>query len=83
MTVNFSAASNIVNPNPIKFPEHPWIVASDDPRNGGITGNIGKFDKPITGACEERPTMTDPVTGEKVYVDVWNRENTPNICYMA
>ncbi len=73
-------------PTVMRFPTSPWIVASDDPKDGGITGTLGKHDKPIPGACEERPTMIDPKTGELVYVDVYLKEQhkgKPWICYMA
>ena len=38
----------------------------------------------IPGACEERPVMVDPETGERVYVDVYRQEHMPPyICYEA
>ena len=82
MTVNFSSASNIVSPHKPQFPTNPWIVASDGPETGGITGTLGEFDKPLPGACEERPKMTVPVTGEEIYISEWLKEQ-PGICYMA
>ena len=85
-TTALAGTNSIVNPNPMKFPTHPWIIASDDPRNGGISGTLGKFDKPNPWACEERPKMIDPETGEWVYVDVYKKEHqqdNPVICYMA
>lgn len=53
------------------------IGACDSPEDGGIGGNLGREDKPIIGACEERPTMIDPETGEIVYVDVYRQEQFP------
>ncbi len=58
-------------------------VGCDLPEDGGITGNIGKHDKPVPGAMEERPVMIDPKTGEKVYVDEYLKEHRPNVCYLA
>ena len=85
-TTALVGTNSIVSTKPINFPTNPWIIASDDPRNGGITGTLGKEDKPIPGACEERPKMIDPKTGEWVYVDVYLKEqqqDKPGICYMA
>ncbi len=85
-TTALAGTTSIVSTKPIKFPTNPWIIASDDPQNGGISGTLGKFDKPNPWACEERPTMIDPKTGELVYVDVYMKEHQqdkPWICYMA
>lgn len=85
-TTALARTNSIVNTNPMKFPNIPWVVVSDDPRNGGISGTLGKFDKPHPWACEERPTMIDPETGELVYVDVYEMEHQqdkPWICYTA
>lgn len=85
-TTALAGTTSIVNPNPMRFPTSPWIVASDGPETGGISGTLGRHDKPIIGACEERPTMIDPETGELVYVDVYRKEHQqdrPWICYMA
>ncbi len=71
---------NIVG-NPPSLPNRPWIHVCDDPRNGGITGNK-RQDKPNPWVLEERPTMTDPKTGDRVYIDDYMK-NKPTICYMA
>ena len=47
------------------------VYGCDLPQNGGISGNLGRNNKPIPGACEERPAKYDPKTGEMVYVDQW------------
>lgn len=76
----------ITSTKPIMFPKSPWIIASDGPETGGISGTLGKFDKPNPWVCEERPKMIDPETGEWVYVDVYNKEHQkdkPWICYTA
>jgi hypothetical protein len=71
---------NIVGNQP-SLPRNPWIHVCDDPRNGGITGNIGQ-NIPKPWVLEERPTMTNPITGERVYIDEFMK-NRPEICYMA
>lgn len=61
-------------------------VGCDLPENGGIGGNLGKHDKPIPGACEERTTIINPETGEREYLDVYlkeQRESQPYISYYA
>ncbi len=47
----------------------PFMVTSDGPETGGISGTLGKNDKPLLGACEERPSTIDPQTGERIYID--------------
>ena len=81
----------IVNPKKDDSSENTSIwnfkkpsLGCDLPENGGITGNLGKDDKPIPGACEERPVIIDPKTGEKVYLDEYMKENMPSfISYEA
>ena len=55
---------------PYRYPP----VGCDLPQNGGISGNLGRHNKPIPGACEERPAMYDPKTGEMVYVDEYYKQ---------
>ena len=57
--------NGFVSTQPYPYP----TIGCDLPQNGGISGNLGKHNKPIPEACEERPAMYDPKTGEKVYVD--------------
>ena len=69
----------------VEFPRNQ-IPPCDGTEDGGYTGTLSNFDVPIWGACEERPTMTDPETGERVYIDVYDKEHTqdkPWICYNA
>jgi len=74
------SAASIVSPNR----DYSFIrgIGCDTPETGGISGDLGRYDKPIPNACEERPAQTDLRTGEKVYVDKL-LENNPSICYMA
>lgn len=85
--------NNIVG-KPIEFPKNPLIIASDAPSTGGISGTLGKFDKPHPGALEERPKVYDPQKGDWVYADEllqnvpWIKSGAmfnakPHICYTA
>lgn len=59
-------------------------VGCDLPEDGGISGTLGKFNKPMPGACEERPTTYDWKTGQNVYLDEYLKNlNNPHVCYMA
>jgi hypothetical protein len=69
MTVNFAGMNSIVAPH------KPSIPPLSD---GGIIES--KEDKPIPGACEERPTTIDPRTGERIYLDQLIK---PGVCYLA
>lgn len=87
MSTTALLGGNIVSPNKPDFgPSNPWLRPCDDPENGGITGNSGKYDKPIIDAREERPKMIDPETGEWVYVDEYikeEREKEHPVFYLA
>ena len=69
--------SSFASSQPYNYP----TIGCDLPQNGGIGGNLGKPDKPIPGACEERPRMIDPKTGELVYVDVYEKQHRPNVVF--
>ncbi len=67
MNINSIAGNNMYLPIGGILPQ----IGCDLPQDGGITGNYGLRNKPIPGAMEERPVMTDPITGEKIYEDQW------------
>ena len=59
----------------------PFLYTCDGPGTGGIGGNFWQ-NRPNPFIMEERPSMVDPFTGQRVYVDEYMK-NRPNICYMA
>ena len=66
--------------NKPSFPNlRPWVVASDGPETGGISGNI-KPRQPDPFVKEERPTTIDIKTGELVYLDEYLKDLYEDIC---
>lgn len=53
----------------------------DLPEDGGISGTLGKFNKPIPGAMEERNKTFDFKAGEWVYTDQLPKDS--NVCWLA
>lgn len=70
--------AGIVSNQPYRYP----TIGCDLPQDGGISGTLGTHNRPIPGACEERPAVFDPKTGEMVYVDEYYRQqNDPFVSF--
>ena len=44
-------------------------IGCDMPEQGGISGNIRLDEKPNPWVKEERPSVINPITGDRVYLD--------------
>lgn len=80
---SFAPTKNSTNEISKKISEYlgfDFKYGCDLPENGGITGQMGKRDKPSPFVLEERPTTIDWKTGERVYRDTIKPKYA---CWMA
>ncbi len=72
------------NDNIVKCNKLPFIYGSDLPKNSDIKDVIAKNKELKPYILEERPTIVDLKTGDRVLIDQYIKDKLgTNICYLA